>query len=526
MTNIEAKIEDQTLTSTVASDTVKKEFELTELGNAMRLDKLIGREYMWTPENQMWNHFAGKVWKVDQYDSIYNRIHEVLADIESETAPIIEKIKQLSSNLNVIQEVTRSVEHKEYKRLTNSLKAYQKWRKTSQSQRAIKAMIDLTKVQPGMSASIKDFDSKAHYLGAKNGIVDLRSGDVIAEDSSYLVSKASPVNFTPEPNCPMFKSFLFKIMMDRKEMVDFLQVLMGSAAVGHKSAKFFIFYGEKGGNGKSTLVDLIIHILGDYAAVSNPNILTSTGNTSDYYLAQTQGKRLIVFNETTKEDVQLAESLIKTIADSGMITARHPACRPFQFQPVFTPIFCVNHLPNASMDPALWRRLVIVPFDYQIPVDERDPEFVSKLIQEEGQGVLNWIVEGAQKYLNEGLKVPKSILQATRQAQSDMDVIGQFLSQECIENPTAKIKLKDLNIKFTAWAEEHQFKKRYAATTFARELRDRDIEVRTSTGKVNWVFGWTTLEEHSRNRPRNSGVIHNLGSVLKSMDELVFDNEN
>ena len=281
-------------------------------------------------------------------------------------------------------------------------------------------------------------------------------------------------------------------MSGKKEYVKFLQVLLGSSLVGHKSKWFTMFYGEKGGNGKSTIVDTVSAIMGEYAKVGDPKVLLGgQGNKSEYYLASFKGTRFLIFNESDKEEVQMSEHLIKMVTDSGEVQARHPAGRPFEYQPVFTPVFCVNHLPTVSMDPAVWRRLLILPFDYQIPLEDQDSQFTERLIKSEGSGILKWLVDGAIVFLREGLNPPDSLKDQTQMLRVEGDTLTQFIEQCCTvtNDPKDKTNLNDLRKLYISWLMEHGYKKTPAAQRFARDMRDCDFEVRKSNGGNNYVFG-------------------------------------
>jgi putative DNA primase/helicase len=198
---------------------------------------------------------------------------------------------------------------------------------------------------------------------------------------------------------------------------------------------------------------------------------------------------MLLFNESTRKEVALAEPLIKMSTDSGEVSARHPAGRPFNYQPLFTPVYAVNHLPSASMDPALWRRLVIVPFHYRFPDDQKDPTWRDRILKEEGAGILNWIIEGANAYLADGLQVPESITDFTEGCKSEMDAISTFIEDTYFKVPTEKIKASDMRRQFITWCIDNGYKQNYSAQNFRRELEDRGYVVQKGTGNYRYVHG-------------------------------------
>jgi len=226
-----------------------------------------------------------------------------------------------------------------------------------------------------------------------------------------------------------------------------------------------------------------------------------------------KGLRFVVFNETNKEDVQLSEALIKMTTDSGEIVARHPAGRPFSFQPTFTPVFCVNHLPQASMDPALWRRLLIVPFEYSFKGSEKDPSFPQKLLKEEAEGILAWVVDGGRMYLEQGLSPPDTLKNAVEGFKSELDVLGEFISDNYFEVDGSKIKLNDIRAGYIDYAKENGFKREPSALTFRRDMEDRGFLVQKGTGGYWFVHGLSTSAAVGVNKD-------STGSSMLDLDEL------
>ena len=464
--------------------------EYTELGNGKRFVKIAGEEFKWVPEIKGWFRWNGTLWEEDRKETVMRVIEDVLESIKLEMAAMVDDYETIMKHPD--SKLKGSVEFAKGKEAAGNVREASGWYKRSQSGKTIREMVGLARTQKGMTKNITEFDSKGHYVGCKNGIVDLRDGSLITNDKRYLITKSVGVNYDENATSELWEEQLLKYMQGNKEYADFLQVLLGSSMVGHKSKWFTMFYGEKGGNGKSTIVDTVSAVLGDYAKVGDPKVvLGGSGSKSEYYLAAFKGTRFLIFNESNKEEVQMSEHLIKMVTDSGEVQARHPAGRPFEYQPVFTPVFCVNHLPTVSMDPAVWRRLLILPFEYQIPVDEQDSGFVDKLIKNEGSGILNWLVDGAIEFLKNGLNPPVSLKAQTQELRKQGDTLTQFIDQNCTVtgNDEDRIKLNDLRKQYIEWLLEHGYKKTPAAQRFARDMRDCGFIVKVSTEKQNWVYG-------------------------------------
>ena len=212
-------------------------------------------------------------------------------------------------------------------------------------------------------------------------------------------------------------------------MVSFLQRFIGSGLVGRLGKyKLAIFCGATGDNGKSTTVDTINNIFGDYGAVSSAEMLFEKHtNNKEYYLARLTGKRFVLKNEV-KDGARLAGDIVKMLVDSGETTARHPYGRVFEFQPRFTPILCTNARPVVGTDEAVWRRIWLVPFDNRVNEEDNDRGLKEKLLKER-KGNLNWCIEGAKQYLRIGYQPPQKVLMATNSYKDDENTVKRFLRE-------------------------------------------------------------------------------------------------
>lgn len=253
--------------------------------------------------------------------------------------------------------------------------------------------------------------------------------------------------------------------------------------------------------------------MGDYAVTGDPDLFSkNTKKNREYYFAMYHGKRLLVFNEIDKEMVNLSEDLIKQTTDSGQVTARHPAGRAFRYIPQFTPIFSVNHLPNISNDTAVWRRTVIVPFDYVVPDSDKEDDYVGRMVREHGSGILNWLLDGAREYLEYGLVIPEKIKQFTDDLKQDTDVLAMFLSEYVGEgHEVEKVLATELREKYVVWLSANGYKRSPAIKNFCTDLRAAGYEVKKANQNKSYVFGLDALQADNT----NDDVI-NLARYLES----------
>lgn len=463
-------------------------FSYTELGNAKRLPDLTEGRFKWIPEIEKFAIYKDGRWRTDENFAHYRIMDLLLENLDAEIEFYVRILKQLKGmaqehNVRPIQE--------EFNRRIKAIRSHYL---ASQRKSVITATMDLFKAQPGISVSYKEFDSKGHYLGCLNGIVDLRSGEFIENDPSYLMMKSTAVEFDAEAECPKFLAFLNEIFQGDQDKINYQQQLLGQACIGSMNKNIFTLEIGNGANGKSVKNDLTMQIFGDYAAQVSPDAFMGKTDKPEYVQANLLNIRFVCMNESERGD-KLAGAVVKSCVDSGMVTARHPYGRGFQYQPFYTPILLTNYMPYMSLDPAVWRRVVILPFDYTVPKEKRDPNLRRKLFEEEGVGILNWMIEGAKQVFKQGqIIVPKSILDIQDSFQQEFDKVGQFLNDCCTERNLTKsvekmkARITTLREGYAQWCKVNGYR---ATSTrdLKSELKKKGFRVGKSTGGHEYVYG-------------------------------------
>ena len=464
-------------------------FDLTELGNAKRLVCILENHVIWVAASESFYIFKDNRWVKDTSGSVERGTDLLLINIKQELAFYKEILKELKTHQDTYNIEALS------KIVTKRIKALDSHYLRSQSKNAIFAVRELFKTRKGITKQLGEFDSKGHYIGCKDVVVDLRKGEATESDKSFLMTKSTSIKYDPTKECPMWLSFLDKIMLGNNEMVDFLQLLAGQMLIGEPCKdKLFILLGD-GANGKSVFLDVLTDILGDYAIQSSPDVLTDKSSTKEYYLASLQGKRTTTMVETERGD-KLVGAMVKSLVNSGLVTARFAYCRPFTFQPIFTPILATNYLPYINLDPALWRRIIIIGFEHTIPEDERDPGFRGKLVKEEAQGIFNWMVEGAKKLYTQGLKMtyPEQLITALQKYRKDYDTLAEFIV-ECSSNPLEdrevgqmKCRISELRQVYQRWCQENGYRA-MNSRNLRNELEKKGYVIKPGAQGLTYVYG-------------------------------------
>ncbi|RPI97498.1 MAG: DNA primase, partial [Spirochaetales bacterium] len=316
-------------------------------------------------------------------------------------------------------------------------------------------MIECAKSQLPILPEMLDRDR--WKLNCLNGIVDLKTGLMSPSCQTEYMTRATTVNYRLDAKCPRWDAFLSKIFQGNAGLIEYVQKVIGYCLTGSVAERcFFILHG-KGQNGKTTLVETIKHILSDYAKTAGPETVMKKqgdeGIRND--IARLQSARLVSVSETQKGRA-LDENSIKLMSGNDRLTARFLHAEFFEFDPQFKILLYTNHKPRVSGDdPALWKRMRLIPFDYQITDAEKIDGFQDILISEEAEGILAWAVEGCLKWQRDGLLNPDEVTRATEEYKGGEDTVGQFLKAACyvdIKNRNLSIKGSELLDRFHTWS--------------------------------------------------------------------------
>ena len=301
-----------------------------------------------------------------------------------------------------------------------------------------------------------------------------------------LITKLAPVGYDRDARCPLWDLFLMEIMEGKPHLVRFLQRAVGYSLTGDTTERvLFVLYGE-GANGKTTFLEIIRSLLGDYARgtpVDTLLIKRSSGANND--VAGLKGSRFVTASESG-QGKHLDEAQVKQLTGGDTITARFLYGEWFEFHPQFKIWLATNHKPSIRRtDPAIWDRIRLIPFRVRIPEVRRDKNLREKLC-EELPGILSWAIKGCLEWQKQGLGVPDEVREATAAYKDEMDVFGNFVTECCVLEPEAWVKTGDLKQEYNDWARENGERNLPNRKEFADYLKSRSCtSERRNTGR-----GW------------------------------------
>jgi putative DNA primase/helicase len=434
--------------------------QFTDSTNAMRLVKEHGRDIRYNAAWKKWVVWNGKYWEMDEGDVL---IHE----------------KGLEMVRNIYDELLKTADYRERIDI-------EKAAMMSESVRRRKAFVEAATWISALRVKTAELDTNPWLLNVKNGTVDMQSGEFREHRQEDLITKIANVEYDPNADCPMWKQFVREIMDCKADIIKFVQTAAGWSLSGDISEQtMFILYGT-GANGKSTFLNTIMYLLGDYAiATPTETFMKKSGDNYSNDVARLRGTRFVTTTEV-EQGRRLSEPLIKKITGNDEMTARFLYGEFFNFAPTFKIFMATNHKPVIKgTDHGIWRRIKLIPFMTRIPEEKQD-KFLELKLREEGSGILNWLLEGAANWKRERLKTPRAVLFATDEYRGEMDVIGNFIKEKCGQGKELSTAIKKLYKAYSGLCEENN---EYPVSDRFFTLRLKEMgfgQSRTSTERF-WV---------------------------------------
>jgi putative DNA primase/helicase len=299
--------------------------------------------------------------------------------------------------------------------------------------KTVAAVERMAKADRRHATTIDQWDANDWALNMVKETIDLQSGSSHAPEPNDYITKIAACAAAPSgtPH-PVWTTFLERVAPD-PELRSFLQRFAGYSLTGDTGEHKFVFSYGTGANGKSTYINTLAGIMNDYATIADVGtFIASNTERHPTDVAKLHGYRLVVAQETEKGR-QWNETKIKTMTGGDKMTARFMRCDFFDFVPRFKLWIVGNHKPRLdNVDVAMRRRLLLVPFLVQIPVEERDQELPAKL-RAEWPAILRWMIDGCMEWQRIGLAAPKIVTEATMEYFDDQDTIKQWL-EDCTED--------------------------------------------------------------------------------------------
>lgn len=352
--------------------------------------------------------------------------------------------------------------------------------------------------------SIRDFDTSTYLFNCQNGTLRLDTNEFYEHQATDLLSLIANVEYKKGASCKRWEEFISEIMDGDLACIEFLQMICGLFLTSYTDEEcFFLFYGIGGRNGKSTLCDTLLYLMGDYAKTAVPSTITKkSGNyltAPNEDLARLRGCRLL---SITGEDEELSidTRLIKSLTKHDKITARFPYQDSFEYNPQFKIIISTNYLPRIN-DSRIFasNQLILLPFPVHFRLGEEELGLREFFCQPENlSGIFNWCLEGLEKYTTlrhtskQGLKfyLPNKIKERIEECKQEQDfsLVTTFIQENLLKDEDKNISAKELFHTYSTWCRQRDYP-RCNYRSFVKELRKQKTLTRRREGFV--IVGYT-----------------------------------
>lgn len=464
---------DEPVRATVALKPTNDDLNFTDMGNAKRLVRWYGHKVKYVHLWGSWLLWDGTRWQRDETGGIYRVAKQTVARMYRE-----------AGELETEKERTK----------------YVRWALNSEARTRLEAMISLARSEKGVSITPDQLDSFPNMLNCLNGTIDLMTGQLYEHNPDWLLTKRINVNYDPQATCPTWLKFLDRVMCGDKELIEFLARAIGYTLTGEVNEQCLFFMIGVGKNGKSTFIETLIALLGEYMAKTpTESLMAKDRSAVSNDIARLAGKRLVVARET-EEGQRLAEATVKDLTGNDTVVARFLHHEFFEFRPSHKLWMYGNHKPTVrGTDEGIWRRLKIIPFSAMITAEERDPNLQDKL-QRELSGILAWAVQGGLRWRQSGLTEPKIIRAATAEYRSEMDVLGVFISECCKVDSETWTDATGLYSVYTNWCDDAG-ERAMSKRQLGLRLKERGFASARTTGGLRIWKGLRPLKDDESEIP-------------------------
>lgn len=445
-------------------------YSFDDTGNAQRFCDLFGGKVRYSYTDKRWLYYDGRKWCTDMTGTIGR-----LAD---------KSVEAMAAEAQAYAEIDAAEGG-------DMSKAFQKHVKASRSNKSKKAM--LSEAMHYVPIMPSQLDRHKGHINTPAGAIELKTGRIIEHSPEHYFSKLTNAEYDPHAECPLWLKFLEDIFAGDKELIRYVQKAVGYSLSGSTAEQCMFFLLGSGRNGKSTFIEVIRDIFGDYASNIQPEsimVKRSGGSAINSDIARLKGARLVTCSEPN-EGARLNEGLIKQLTGGDPVTARKLYGEEFEFQPEFKLWVSTNHKPIIrGTDIGVWRRIHLIPFNVQIPESKVDRQLKYKL-EGELTGIFRWAVDGCLLYRKEGLRMPKIMQDSVKEYHREMDVLSAFIEDCCTEGKGLSVQSSQLYAAYLKWAEQGN-EYTMSATKFSVEIAKRYEKVHTRGGK--YFNGLTLLQ--------------------------------
>lgn len=376
----------------------------------------------------------------------------------------------------------------------------------SQSAGQIRSMIALAASEPNVASRISDFDQHPWFFNCRNGVIDLTTGQLLPHDPKLNFTQVSQVEYDANALCPRWNTFVLEVCRGNQDLVDYIHRAVGYTLTGYTDEQVLFFLFGDGANGKSTFLEVIRALLGEYSVhLPFEAFLHSRNGRPESHLAPLPGKRFVTASEAG-EGRSWNEELLKTVTGGDTIRGEYKYKDSFEFRPVAKIWVAANDRPMVhGANNGIWRRFHPVPFHADFK-GRGDPNLLATL-KAELPGILAWAVRGARRWREVGLQPPAIITEALEEYKTDNDVLSRFIAERCTLDNAFATPSSSMLEEFNEWAKRNHERPANATSMGNRLRKFRGgllVKQRAPDGRIAW--GGIRIASPYKDRDRASGL--------------------
>ena len=356
---------------------------------------------------------------------------------------------------SVTKTVARGYVHKYLDRRTATSSCDDETRSIKRMMASPRISAILEEAQTKLRVSSSVFDGNPTLAGCANGLLDIEKGILV--DTHEIITRKLGTHFDPNALCPSFERFLSVSLGGDVSLIALVQRALGYTLTASTTERCMFVCVGSGSNGKSTLESTVFNVMGDYARPAPIQTLVkdrfNSFKTDD--IAALDGCRY-AFTQEGESEHSLAVAKVKRMTGGDPISVRSLYKDPRTIIPTFKLWFFTNKIPKIdSADEAIWQRLYIIPFDVTITEAMRIPD-LSRLLDQERPGILNWMIRGYQEYVRlGGLHPPPKVIDQKRKVRSENDTVEQFVECCCdTSDQNASTPVTLLHGAYVVWCQD------------------------------------------------------------------------
>lgn len=453
----------------------KAEAALTDVGNALLLERKYGNDLKFTPEGG-WYSWTGSHWSSKEGSN---------------------RARQLAMQLGIEIDLEAS-------QLSDATlkQRMEKHANRSRSERAVKAALSLAEALPAFARSqTGDVDSPEimqGFLNTQSGIVNLRTGELLPHDRDKFITNVTRAPYAPPPPgkvvvSPEWLQVLDLMTVGDQELQAFLKRAVGASLIGGNPADYLFIMKGVGGTGKTTFLGAIANVLGTYStSVTDKTFFRKTsGDGPVPELADLVGKRWIYVDEVDRQGL-FEEGMLKRLTGGSRYKTRRLYRAPFEFT-LDGPIWIItNHSPNLSADDTgIWRRVKFIELPSRPEAEVKWDDRIRQRLTDprtSDSTILAWAIEGAAEwYVDRDLGVPKIVIEATQALRASSDSMLEFVDECLVRDDTARIQASDLLGLYNNWTRQRNHRQQNMKTFGPAVARVLGQGVRK--GSYVWYYG-------------------------------------